>query len=60
MIDLIGKKVEVEANGITYTGRLVEISETEVQLETELGWVTLLTEHVVNIREAGDDDTILD
>lgn len=57
MLDLIGKKVEVEANGITYTGRLVEISESEVHLETELGWVTLLTEHVVNIREAeGGED----
>ncbi|GBE37189.1 hypothetical protein BMS3Bbin07_01349 [bacterium BMS3Bbin07] len=60
MIELIGKNVVVEANGITYTGKLVEISETEVHLETELGWVTLLTEHVVNIREAEDDDTILD
>jgi len=30
MIELIGKNVLVEANGITYTGRLVEISETEV------------------------------
>ncbi len=57
MIELIGKKVEVEANGITYTGKLVEISESEVHLETELGWVTLLTEHVVNIREAeGGED----
>jgi hypothetical protein len=60
MLDLIGKKVEVEANGITYTGRLVEISETEVHLETELGWVTLMTEYVVNIREAEEDEIILD
>ncbi len=55
MIELIGKNVLVEANGITYTGRLVEISETEVHLETELGWVTLMTEHVVNIRETGEE-----
>ena len=55
MMELIGRNVEVEANGITYTGRLVEVSETEVHLETELGWVTLMTEHVVNIREAGEE-----
>ena len=52
MFNLIGKKVVVEANNITYTGRLVEIGETEVYLETELGWVTILSENVVDIREA--------
>ncbi len=61
MLELIGKKVSVEANGITYTGRLVEIGEREVHLETELGWVTLLTDQVVNITKAdGEEEATLD
>ncbi|GAB4406432.1 MAG: hypothetical protein OHK0032_01440 [Thermodesulfovibrionales bacterium] len=51
MIDLIGRYVEVTANDITYTGRLVEIDETEVHLETELGWVVIPVEQVASIRE---------
>ncbi|HEB75916.1 MAG TPA: hypothetical protein ENJ04_06155 [Nitrospirae bacterium] len=60
MMGLIGKRVVVEANGITYRGRLVEVGETEVHLETELGWVTLPTDHVVDIREEVDGDVILE
>ncbi|NOZ26113.1 MAG: hypothetical protein GXO94_08520 [Nitrospirae bacterium] len=60
MMELIGKKVVVEANGIIYRGRLVEIGETEVHLETELGWVTLQTDHVIDIREDAGEDMILE
>jgi len=60
LIELMGRRVVVEANGITYTGRLVEIGETEVHLETESGWITLQTDHVVDIREAGDGDAVSD
>ncbi|HXX57517.1 MAG TPA: hypothetical protein VEI96_05910 [Thermodesulfovibrionales bacterium] len=49
--DLIGKRVEVMANYITYTGRLVEVSETEVHLETESGWIVIPVEQVGDIRE---------
>lgn len=51
MIDLIGKTVEVTANGIVYVGRFVEMSETEVNLETESGWVVIPIDHVADIRE---------
>lgn len=51
MNHLIGKSVVVEANGITYTGRLVEINETETHLETESGWMVIGNENIVTIRE---------
>ncbi|MDP2167246.1 MAG: hypothetical protein Q8J64_02810 [Thermodesulfovibrionales bacterium] len=52
MIELIGKKVVVEAMGITYTGRLVEMGETEVHLEGESGWIVVPVENISSIREA--------
>jgi hypothetical protein len=51
MIDLRGKLVEVIANDITYTGILVEISETEVYLEGESGWIVIPVEQVASISE---------
>jgi hypothetical protein len=51
MDNLIGKIVEVSANNITYTGKLVEISETEVYLEGESGWIVIPVERVVAVRE---------
>ncbi|HXX80587.1 MAG TPA: hypothetical protein VEI46_03510 [Thermodesulfovibrionales bacterium] len=51
MIDLRGKLVEVIANGIAYTGTLVEISETEVYLEGESGWIVIPVEQVASISE---------
>ncbi|MBI4824733.1 MAG: hypothetical protein HY805_10995 [Nitrospirae bacterium] len=52
MMELVGKTVIVEASGITYTGRLVEIGETEVYLEGEMGWVVIPVENISSIREA--------
>ena len=52
MIDLTGKIVIVEAeDGITYTGKLVEIGEEEVQLESEMGWVVITNDRIANITE---------
>jgi len=51
MIDLRGKLVEVIANDITYRGTLVEISETEVYLESESGWIVIPVEQVASISE---------
>ena len=51
MIDLRGKLVEVIANDITYTGTLVEISETDVYLESESGWIVIPVEQVASISE---------
>lgn len=54
MIDLIGRIVEVTANDITYSGRLIEVGETEIHLESELGWIVIPIEQVASIQERGD------
>jgi hypothetical protein len=51
LLDLIGKYVEVIANGITYTGKLVEIGEDEVFIEADLGWIVIPVESVAVIKE---------
>jgi hypothetical protein len=51
MIELIGKNVVVEANGIIYRGVLVEINDKEVHLQTEMGWITIPVYNVNNITE---------
>lgn len=50
--NLVGKVVEVTANDITYTGRLVEMGEAEVYLESDLGWIVIPTNQIASIREA--------
>jgi hypothetical protein len=53
VIDLIGKIVIVEAeDGITYTGKLIEVGEEEVYLEGEMGWLVIPVEKVADIRAA--------
>ncbi len=55
MIDLIGKIVTVEATDrITYTGKLVEIGEEEVHLESEMGWIVIPVERIATIKEKED------
>ncbi len=48
---LIGKVVEVTANDITYSGRLVEIGETEIHLESDSGWIVIPIEQVASVQE---------
>jgi hypothetical protein len=55
MNHLIGKIVEIEANNITYTGKLVEINETETHLETETGWVVIMNDQIAGIKEEGEE-----
>jgi hypothetical protein len=55
MIELLGKEVIVIANDITYTGKLVEIGEEEVHLESESGWVVIPLEWVAVIKEKEKD-----
>lgn len=52
MMELIGRYVDVIANNITYTGKLVEVSETEVYLEGESGWVVIPVEKVALIKQS--------
>ena len=51
MLDLIGKIVEVATGESVYTGRLVEVNEEEVHLESELGWIVVPVDKVAFIRE---------
>ncbi len=50
---LIGKEVEVVANGIVYRGRLIEVGIEEVYLKGDTGWITLMTADIDDIRKAG-------
>jgi hypothetical protein len=47
---MIGKDVEVFANGMRYTGTLIEVSDTEVHLKGPYQWVTLPTMAVSDIK----------
>jgi len=49
--ELIGKEVEVEANGILYRGELVEVGEEDIYLKTESGWITISVMNVTDIRK---------
>ncbi len=51
--ELVGKEVEVFANGMSYTGVLIEVSDTEVHLRTPLQWVALPAESVSSVRLRG-------
>jgi ribosome maturation factor RimP len=54
MIDLIGKVVEVGTPETKYFGKLVEVNEEEVYLETDSGWVVVPIEKIAYIREPED------
>jgi ribosome maturation factor RimP len=51
VIDLIGKLVIVETEETMYTGKLIEVGEEEVHLESEMGWVVIPMQRVTSIRE---------
>lgn len=51
MTDLIGKIVDVETPDVIYTGKLIEIGEEEVHIESESGWVVIPVDRIVLIRE---------
>jgi hypothetical protein len=50
---MIGKEVEVIANGVSYRGVLMEVSDTEVHLKSTMQWMSLPTSSVSVIRLAG-------
>ena len=52
---LIGKEVEVTSQGMIYRGTLIEVSETEVFIKGQMGWIQLPVEGVTDIRPAGRD-----
>lgn len=54
MIELVGKIVEVLTVETTYIGKLIEIGETEVYIETESGWIAVPVERVISVKEKED------
>ena len=48
--EMIGKEVEILANGVSYKGTLIEVSDAEVHLKTMLQWIALPASSVGQIR----------
>jgi len=55
MIELIGKTVEVGTVETLYVGKLVEINENEVHLETDSGWLVIPLDRVASVKEKEKD-----
>ena len=55
MIELIGKIVEVGTVETLYYGKLIEVNENEVHLETESGWLVVPLDRVAFVREREAD-----
>ena len=51
MIDLIGTVVEVGTVEAVYEGRLIEVNEDEIYLESDSGWVVVPIERVAYVRK---------
>jgi hypothetical protein len=55
MIDLVGTVVEVGTGEAVYVGKLVEINEYEVHLESESGWVVIPMDRIAFVRKKRED-----
>jgi len=51
MTYLIGKIVEVGSPETLYVGKLIEVNDNEVHLQTEYGWLVIPIERVTFVRE---------
>ncbi len=49
---LKGKRVEIIANGIVYKGILIDLTEEDLNLQTDTQWILLPLDGVVSVREA--------
>jgi hypothetical protein len=56
MIDLIGTVVEVGTGEALYVGKLVEVNEYEIHLESESGWVVVPIERIAFVRPKEEED----
>ena len=50
---MVGKNVEVIANGMTYRGVLIEVSDADLNLKTPTQWISLPMAGVSSVRLAG-------
>lgn len=51
--ELIGKNVEVIANGVVYQGVLKDASDTAVSILSTSGWLEIMMSSISRISEAG-------
>jgi hypothetical protein len=51
---MLGKEVEVIANGTKYRGVLIEVSDVEVHIRTSMQWISLPASSVSEVRLAGE------
>jgi ribosome maturation factor RimP len=56
MIDMIGKIVEVITAETVYIGKLVEVNDEEVFLESDTGWLVIPVDRIADIREKNKDE----
>lgn len=47
---MLRKEVEVIANGMSYTGVLIEVSDREVHLKGSMQWISLPMSSVTDIK----------
>ncbi len=52
---MIGKEVEVIANGTKYTGTLIEVSDSEVHLKSSMQWIALPVSSVSEVKLKGSE-----
>jgi hypothetical protein len=52
---MIGKEVEVIANGMKYAGVLIEVSDAEVHLKGSFQWISLPVSSVSEIKPKGSE-----
>lgn len=51
--NMIGREVDLFANGIVYRGELVEVSDESVVLKTQAQWIEIPLSAVNSVRPAG-------
>lgn len=49
-MEMIGKEVEVIANGMAYRGTLIEVSDTAVHIRSQLQYISLPAGDVTDVR----------
>ena len=49
MHEMIGKTVNVMADGIMYSGKLIEVGDKDVHLQAETGWIVLSLERITQV-----------
>ena len=57
---MIGKEVEVMANGVKYEGVLIEVSDIEVHIKGSFQWIALPVSSVTEIRPKGSETRSLE